>query len=83
MTCGMPGHRYGSTDTEHEPSYTACINSLRGHLDEARTIMRDAADFLGSYTDDTKLAQKFPTLLVIMQGYASDLRSQLPPENGD
>lgn len=26
--CGMPGHRYGTTDRDHDYSATACINGL-------------------------------------------------------
>ena len=26
--CGLPGHRYGTTDREHDYSATACINGL-------------------------------------------------------
>lgn len=28
--CDAGYHRYGTTDPEHEHSYTACINQLRG-----------------------------------------------------
>jgi hypothetical protein len=27
--CGLPGHRYGSTDDKHEASLYACINGLK------------------------------------------------------
>lgn len=51
-------------------------------LAEARTIMRDAADFLDSYSDDSDLGRSSPTLLLIMRNYAADLRSQLPDHIG-
>jgi hypothetical protein len=31
--CGMPYHRYGWGDREHDYDPTACINSLRGEID--------------------------------------------------
>lgn len=32
--CGRPGHRYGTTDTEHAPDAIACVNGLLGEIDE-------------------------------------------------
>jgi len=31
--CGMPYHRYGWGDREHDYDPTACINSLRGEIE--------------------------------------------------
>jgi hypothetical protein len=30
--CGLPGHRYGTTDTEHDFDAMGCVNSLRAAL---------------------------------------------------
>ncbi len=40
--CHMPGHRYGTTDPEHEPNVTACINSLTDELRRYRRAVLDA-----------------------------------------
>lgn len=32
--CDAGYHRYGTTDPEHEHSYTACINQLRGRIED-------------------------------------------------
>lgn len=32
--CGLPGHRFGTTDPSHDYSATACVNSLRGKVEE-------------------------------------------------
>lgn len=44
--CGQPGHRYGSTDHDHEPTMVACINGLLHKIElleadhaELRTIL--------------------------------------------
>lgn len=31
--CGLPGHRFGTTDPGHDYSATACVNSLRGEVE--------------------------------------------------
>lgn len=38
-TCGLPGHRYGSTDTEHDPNPVGCVNQLRAVLEEALRLL--------------------------------------------
>lgn len=54
--CGQPGHRYGSTDPDHEPTMVACINGLNHELDQLRAICqailgpgRTAGDFRSRY----------------------------------
>lgn len=42
--CGMPDHRYGTTDPHHEPDRMACINTLRG---ENEQLMKLLAAILG------------------------------------
>ena len=32
--CGMPYHRYADNDPEHKHSYTACINAMRGRIEQ-------------------------------------------------
>lgn len=50
--CDMPMHRYGfPTDADgHEPSETACFNSMRAALDDALDFVRRCAneDFRGN-----------------------------------
>ena len=41
-TCGLPGHRYGSTDPEHTPSMSACVNSLLAALSTAEAKLAKA-----------------------------------------
>jgi len=35
--CGQPYHRYSTADPEHEWNPIACINSLRGRIDDLET----------------------------------------------
>lgn len=52
-TCGLPGHCYGSTDTEHEPQAIGCVNMLRGEVERLSAALRaihgmvETADHLG------------------------------------
>lgn len=39
--CGMPGHRFGRTDTKHKYDPTACINMLRGDRDRLRDALKE------------------------------------------
>ena len=36
--CGLPGHRYGTTDPQHKYSATACINGLLFELQVLSTV---------------------------------------------
>lgn len=47
--CGLPGHRYGTTDTEHDYCATACINSL---LFELRVVSEVALQLARRESDD-------------------------------
>lgn len=38
--CGLPGHRYGTTDPEHAVDPVACVNSLRGENERLRRLMK-------------------------------------------
>ncbi len=48
--CGLRGHRYGTTDPEHEYSATACINGLLHKVEqreaECYAWMNGVADFV-------------------------------------
>ena len=50
--CGLPGHRYGTSDPDHAYNAMGCVNSLRGMI----------ADFWNGLPESTQRAM--PTDLV-------------------
>jgi hypothetical protein len=36
--CGLPAHRYGTNDPDHDYDPMACVNSLRGLIEDAPRI---------------------------------------------
>lgn len=37
--CGRAGHRYGTTDPEHEFNATACVNGLLHEIEQLRSLL--------------------------------------------
>lgn len=61
--CDEPGHRYGSTDPDHEPTMVACINGLRHKLELAEKALRQVAtaDYRGPMPEAVGVALKYFT----------------------